>query len=150
MCRATGVPRSEFGLINELGEYVLTHSQKPLLIQTTLTTLHAYLSWVPLGYIFESTLVETLLKLFPTLEFRNVALQCLAEIGALNVGAVYDQHFQHLYTVFITSLQVCAPPPHASLRLRSPCIWHQAAIARRHRARSPLRWAAAGRRWAER
>jgi exportin-1 len=106
------LPHSEFGLINELGEYVLTHSQKPLLIQTTLTTLHAYLSWVPLGYIFESTLVETLLKLFPTLEFRNVALQCLAEIGALNVGAIYDQHFQHLYTVFITSLQVrgCAPP----------------------------------------
>jgi exportin-1 len=100
---------NEFGLINELGEYVLTHSQKPLLISTTLTTLHAYLSWVPLGYIFESTLVETLLKLFPTLEFRNVALQCLAEIGALNVGAVYDQHFTHMYTVFITSLQVVLP-----------------------------------------
>ena len=39
MCRAAGVSHSEFGLINELGEYVLTHSQKPLLIQTTLTTL---------------------------------------------------------------------------------------------------------------
>lgn len=138
---------SEFGLINELGEYVLTHSQKPLLIQTTLTTLHAYLSWVPLGYIFESTLVETLLKLFPTLEFRNVALQCLAEIGALNVGAIYDQHFQHLYTVFITSLQVCVRLPlvcfSVSFVLASG-ITQPSDVATA--LRSPLRWAAAGER----
>eukprot|EP00241_Pyramimonas_parkeae_P000677 CAMPEP_0114249878 /NCGR_PEP_ID=MMETSP0058-20121206/14395_1 /TAXON_ID=36894 /ORGANISM="Pyramimonas parkeae, CCMP726" /LENGTH=1067 /DNA_ID=CAMNT_0001363489 /DNA_START=188 /DNA_END=3391 /DNA_ORIENTATION=+ len=99
----------EFGLIHELGEYVLTHSQKPLLIQNTLTTLHAYLSWVPVGYIFESTLVETLLKLFPTLEFRNVALQCLTEVGMLPVATVYDKHLVHMYTVFITQLQMVLP-----------------------------------------
>ena len=34
--------------------------QKPALIRTTLLTLHAYLSWVPLGYIFESSLVSNL------------------------------------------------------------------------------------------
>ena len=33
---------------------VLNASQKPDLIRATLATLHAFLSWVPLGYIFES------------------------------------------------------------------------------------------------
>lgn len=36
---------------------------------------------VPLGYIFESNLVEVLLRLFPQPPFRNVTLQCLAEVG---------------------------------------------------------------------
>ena len=36
---------------------------------------------VPLGYIFESNIVEVLLRLFPQPPFRNVTLQCLAEVG---------------------------------------------------------------------
>ena len=38
---------------------------------------------VPLGYIFESNLVEVLLRLFPQPPFRNVTLQCLAEVRLL-------------------------------------------------------------------
>jgi hypothetical protein len=37
---------------------VLNSSQKPDLIRATLATLHAFLSWVPLGYIFESNVIE--------------------------------------------------------------------------------------------
>ena len=33
--------------------FALENSHKADLIRATLTTLHAYLSWVPLGYIFE-------------------------------------------------------------------------------------------------
>jgi hypothetical protein len=44
-------------MIHELCEFVLQHSQRPELIQKTLQTLHAFLSWIPLGYIFESTLL---------------------------------------------------------------------------------------------
>jgi hypothetical protein len=50
--------------------------------------------------------VETLLKLFPTVEFRNVALQCLTEVASLNIGQFYDAHFTELYTIFITRLQM--------------------------------------------
>lgn len=71
---------TEFRLIHELCLFVLNASQKPDLIRATLATLHAYLSWVPLGYIFESNIVEVLLKLFPQPPFRNVALQCLTEV----------------------------------------------------------------------
>jgi hypothetical protein len=51
------------------------------LIRATLSTLNAFLSWVPLGYIFSSNLVDVLLRLFPQPPFRNVALQCLAEVN---------------------------------------------------------------------
>jgi exportin-1 len=71
----------EFRLIHELCLYVLNASQKPDLIRSTLSTLHAYLSWVPLAYIFNSNMVEVLLKLFPQAPFRNVALQCLTEVS---------------------------------------------------------------------
>lgn len=51
---------SEFQLIHELCLYVLSASQRAELIRATLATLHAFLSWIPLGYIFESPLVCTI------------------------------------------------------------------------------------------
>jgi hypothetical protein len=73
----------EFRLIHELCLFVLSASQRADLIRATLSTLHAFLSWVPVGYIFESNVVEVLLKLFPQAPFRNIALQCLTEVRTL-------------------------------------------------------------------
>ena len=100
---------TEFAAIHELCMFALENSHKPDLIRATLTTLHAYLSWVPLGFIFESSLVGLLLKLFPAPAYRNVALQCLTEIGALSVGAYYDAQFVTMYASFITQLQSFLP-----------------------------------------
>ena len=100
---------SEFKMIHELCEFVLTHSQKPELIKTTLTTLNAFLSWIPLGYIFESTLLDTLLGLAPNPNYRNIAFLCLSEIGGLNVEAKYDSHFIKLYSVAVEHLQGILP-----------------------------------------
>jgi Exportin 1-like protein len=52
--------------------------------RATLAALHAFLSWIPLGYIFESNLVEILLKHFPQPAYRNLALQCLTEVGYMS------------------------------------------------------------------
>ena len=71
----------EFSQIHSLCLFVLNASKKPSLIKATLATLHAFLSWIPLGYIFESNLVEVLLTLFPQAPFRNASLQCLTEVG---------------------------------------------------------------------
>ncbi|XP_062119442.1 protein EXPORTIN 1A-like isoform X1 [Humulus lupulus] len=71
---------SEFQLIHELCLYVLSASQRTELIRATLSTLHAFLSWIPLGYIFESPLLETLLNFFPMPSYRNLTLQCLTEV----------------------------------------------------------------------
>ncbi len=77
---------NEFRLIHDLCLFVLNASRKPDLVRATLSTLHAYLSWVPLGYILESNIVEVLLALFPQPPFRNVALQCLTEVRVELVG----------------------------------------------------------------
>ena len=78
-------------------------------------TLLKFLNWIPLGYIFETTLVRTLVYTFlpqpvsrgilaPTSAcgarlnvsscgaqaFRNDVLACLTEIGSLDIGAIYE------------------------------------------------------------
>ena len=99
----------EFRLIHELCLFVFGASQKPELINETLRTLNAFLSWIPLGYIFESDLVETLLRLFAEPVFRNNALRCLGEIGALTVGDNASGYFLKLYSIFMQQLSAIIP-----------------------------------------
>ncbi|KAJ6288008.1 hypothetical protein OIU78_026689 [Salix suchowensis] len=101
---------SEFQLIHELCLYVLSASQRTELIRATLSTLHAFLSWIPLGYIFESPLLETLLKFFPMPSYRNLTLQCLTEVAALNFGDFYNMQYVKMYTFFMVQLQAILPP----------------------------------------
>ncbi|KAF5442385.1 hypothetical protein F2P56_035048 [Juglans regia] len=101
---------SEFQLIHELCLYVLSASQRAELIRATLATLHAFLSWIPLGYIFESPLLETLLKLFPVPSYRNLTLQCLTEVAALNFGDFYNVQYVKMYNIFMVQLQAILPP----------------------------------------
>ncbi|KAL0735703.1 hypothetical protein Bca4012_011913 [Brassica carinata] len=102
--------KHEFKLIHELCLYVLSASQRQDLIRSTLSALHAYLSWIPLGYIFESPLLETLLKFFPVPAYRNLTLQCLTEVAALNFGDFYNAQYVKMYTIFIGQLQTILPP----------------------------------------
>ncbi|KAL6509193.1 Exportin-1 [Orobanche gracilis] len=101
---------SEFQLIHELCLYVLSASQRAELIRATLSTLHAFLSWIPVGYIFESPLLETLLKFFPLPAYRNLTLQCLTEVATLSFGDFYNMQFVKMYTIFMVQLQCILPP----------------------------------------
>ncbi|KAH7538418.1 hypothetical protein FEM48_Zijuj03G0197400 [Ziziphus jujuba var. spinosa] len=101
---------SEFQLIHELCLYVLSASQRTELVRATLSTLHAFLSWIPLGYIFESPLLETLLKFFPVPSYRNLTLQCLTEVAALSFGEYYNVQYVKMYTIFMVQLQTILPP----------------------------------------
>ncbi|XP_062106768.1 protein EXPORTIN 1A-like isoform X2 [Humulus lupulus] len=100
---------NEFQLIHELCLYVLSASQRTELIRATLSTLHAFLSWIPLGYIFESPLLETLLNFFPMPSYRNLTLQCLTEVVALNFGDFYNAQYVKMYTIFMKLLQTMIP-----------------------------------------
>lgn len=101
---------SEFQLIHELCMYVLSAaSQRTELIRATLATLHAFLSWIPLGYIFESPLLETLLNFLPAPSYRNLTLQCLTEVAALSFGDFYNMQYVKMYNVFIVQLQAILP-----------------------------------------
>ncbi|XP_025018118.1 exportin-1 isoform X1 [Tetranychus urticae] len=89
---------SEFSQIFQLCQFVLENSQNPNLILCTLETLLRFLNWIPLGYIFETKLISTLIfKFFIVPMFRNVTLKCLTEIAAIN-AAHYDEMFITLFT----------------------------------------------------
>lgn len=50
----------EFGMIFDLCSFVFSQSQSVDLVAITIKSLHRFLSWIPLGYIFETNLIEEL------------------------------------------------------------------------------------------
>lgn len=54
----------EFSEIFKLCSEVLEEAQKTSLIRATLETLLRFLNWIPLGYIFETTIIDLLLNRF--------------------------------------------------------------------------------------
>ena len=104
----------EFSQIYQLCEFVLEHSQKPSLLRVTLETLQRFLTWIPLAYIFQTQLMNTLVnKFFPAPLFRNEALDCLTEIGSLEIESQYDEMFRSLFAMFLTRLKdIFSPETH--------------------------------------
>ncbi|KAF7731603.1 Karyopherin transporter [Apophysomyces ossiformis] len=101
----------EFSEIFQLCKEVLDKAQKPSLILATLETLLRFLNWIPLGYIFETNLIETLhSRFFGEVQFRNVTLKCLTEIGGLNVESKYHEKLVLLFTSIMTSVNTMIPP----------------------------------------
>ena len=100
----------DFQQIHELCEFVLDRTQRVDLVRATLHCLHAYLSWVPLQYIFGSTLIVRLLNLFPHSNFRNLVLQCMTEIGGLYVDGQYQEQLEKIFLTMMTKLQEMLPP----------------------------------------
>ena len=117
---------ADFSLIFQLCEYIMANSSKETLLVCTFQTLLKFLNWIPLGYVFETPLVKTLVyKFLPVPAFRNDVLACLTEVGSLDIGtiyesltgeigAAYDTHFEALYTEVATAICVGVggqPPP---------------------------------------
>jgi exportin-1 len=100
----------QFTLIHDLCLFVLANTRRQELVKATLSALAAYLSWVPAGYIFEGSVVQHLLALFPQAAFRNTALQCLTEVAGLSLGPEADAPFVSLYGAFMTQLAQILPP----------------------------------------
>uniref|UniRef100_A0A7S3Q1F7 Importin N-terminal domain-containing protein n=1 Tax=Chaetoceros debilis TaxID=122233 RepID=A0A7S3Q1F7_9STRA len=96
----------EFSSIYHLCEFILEHSQRPSLLKVTLQTLQRFLTWIPLGFIFQTNLVDALLnKFFPEPMFRNDTIDCLTEIGNLaDLEPQYDVLFRKLFSGFLVKL----------------------------------------------
>nr|NVI73705.1 embargoed [Cucujiformia] len=66
-------------------------------------------NWIPLGYIFETKLINTLIFKFLTVPlFRNVTLKCLTEIAGVTVSN-YDDMFVTLFTQTMVQLEIMLP-----------------------------------------
>lgn len=128
----------QFAEVYELCHVVLQSATKPSLIKATLETLLRFLNWIPLGYIFETDLIDmlivrvrssaagnptsftpaeraltdgaTALQFLETPQFRNVTLRCLGEIGALSIGPEYNPKFIALFNMVMTSINKMVPP----------------------------------------
>lgn len=100
---------SEFSQIFQLCQFVLDNSQNAALVGATLDTLLRFLNWIPLGYIFETKLIHTLVFKFLTVPlFRNVTLKCLTEIAGVTVSN-YEEMFSSLFVQTMTQLETMLP-----------------------------------------
>jgi exportin-1 len=102
----------EFSSIYQLCELILKNSKRASLLKVTLQTLQRFLTWIPLGFIFQTDLIHMLLdSFFAQPQFRNDALECLAEIGTLaDLEPQYDTLFQSLYLKFMARLNEIFTP----------------------------------------
>ncbi|KAL2160070.1 hypothetical protein VTH06DRAFT_1725 [Thermothelomyces fergusii] len=106
---------AEFSRIFQLCQEILNSATQPSLIKATLETLLRFCNWIPLGYIFETPLIDTLRTRFLEVpEFRNVTLQCLTEIGGLQTGGPgqinsYDEQLVKMFTEVLTSISNIIP-----------------------------------------
>lgn len=106
---------AEFSQIFQLCQEILNTATQPSLIKATLETLLRFCNWIPLGYIFEMPLIETLRTRFLEVpEFRNVTLQCLTEIGGLQTGSPgqpgpYDEQLVKMFTEVLTTISTFIP-----------------------------------------
>ena len=99
----------EFSEIFQLCREVLEQANKPSLISATLETLLRFLNWIPLGYVFDTNIVDILLKLMYKMEYRNATLKCLTEIGSLIVGPEYDTKFVTLFEIVVNKVTAFVP-----------------------------------------
>lgn len=115
------------------------NSQNAPLVHATLETLLRFLNWIPLGYIFETKLISTLvykvygydqsvalraeprdfanddgsLQPYQFLNvpmFRNVTLKCLTEIAGVSVSQ-YEEQFVTLFTLTMCQLKQVSSKP---------------------------------------
>jgi len=101
---------SEFSVIFQLAQFVMENSQNATLVGATLETLLRFLNWIPLGYIFETNLISSLIDKFLDVPmFRNVTLKCLTEIAGIQ-ATQYNQHFCTLFQMAIAKLEQMMPP----------------------------------------
>ncbi|RVX76150.1 Exportin-1 [Exophiala mesophila] len=99
---------AEFSSIFQLCNEVLTTANSISLVKATLETLLRFLNWIPLGFIFETKLIDTLVSRFLEVDqFRNITLKCLTEIGGLQLGQQY-QYDDKLVQMFTETLTVVA------------------------------------------
>ena len=103
---------NEFSSIYQLCSEVLTTANQASLIKATLETLLRFLNWIPLGFIFETNLIDTLIGRFLDIpEFRNVTLKCLTEIGGLQMNQQFqfDEKLVQMFTETLTSVAKIIP-----------------------------------------
>lgn len=100
----------EFSEIFQLCIEVLELANRPSLIVATLEALLRFLKWIPLGYIFQTPLIETLrLRFLNDVKYRAVCLSCLTEISSLSVEQEFDIKFVQILQAVVDCMNLYYP-----------------------------------------
>jgi len=103
----------EFASVYHLCQLVIENSQKASLVLATLQTLQRFLTWIPLGYIFETSLLPDLLKFLSVPAFRTTCLDCLTEVASLPASDIPESYRPILIQVMVSMMEtlvVIVPP----------------------------------------
>ncbi len=106
---------NEFSQIFQLCQEILTTANQASLVKATLETLLRFCNWIPLGYIFETSLIETLRTRFLEVpEFRNITLQVFTEIGGLATSGpgqpnAYSEQLVKMFVEVLTTIANIVP-----------------------------------------
>lgn len=99
----------EFSKIFQLCTFVLENSTNEKLVTSTLETLLPFLNWIPVAYVFDTKLIDTLTTRFlPEPMFRNITLQCLTEIASIKHTG-QELVFVRLFCQTMEKLQLILP-----------------------------------------
>lgn len=101
----------DFSRIFDLCQYVFSSASdlqqsRPSLLIATLKMLEKFLSWIPVGYIFETQIIDVLVGFVAVDPLRNATMPCLVEIAGLsgNIVSQYDDRFRFLFVSFVQRL----------------------------------------------
>ena len=103
---------TQFSEIFKLCQNVLQSADSASLLRATLETLLRFLNWIPLGYVFETSIIDSIIgKFLRPQETRNIALKCLTEIAGLPITAQpqYDQKIVQTFTDTLTAVSEFIP-----------------------------------------
>lgn len=103
----------EFGAVFDLCGFIIDtfiadqKSIKSSLIKVTLKTLGAFMSWIPLGYIFETSMIIKLIDTFLSQNiYRVETIKCLTEIAGLRVAGGFKREYEEAGLImFIKSME---------------------------------------------
>ncbi|KAI8885318.1 nuclear export factor CRM1 [Backusella circina FSU 941] len=102
---------SEFSEIYHLCQEILEKATKPSLIKATLQTLLRFITWVPIGFIFETGIIEKLRsRFFKETQFRNDTLKCFTEISTIQIPDKYNEVLLSMFTNVMTDINTMIPP----------------------------------------
>ncbi|QPG73167.1 Karyopherin transporter [Brettanomyces nanus] len=99
----------EFGEIFKLCFEILDKATRPSVILATLNALQKYMPWIPLGFVFETELLDLIAgKFLPEDGFRRAAIKCLTEVSQL-VAPQYNQRFVQMFGLALQAINKAIP-----------------------------------------
>uniref|UniRef100_A0A7E4VWL2 Exportin-1 n=1 Tax=Panagrellus redivivus TaxID=6233 RepID=A0A7E4VWL2_PANRE len=98
---------SQFEGVHKLCKKVLEVTSNGDLVLATLRTLHGFLNWIPIGYVFADNLIDLISqKYLPFLRFRSISLQCLVEVSSIPIEQGCHTYDQNLVQMFVNVVEI--------------------------------------------